>query len=387
MGRSLAGSPHGRRSGDQDGGGRRPAADTVLQDAGVTGGEPAWGALAAGGVRRLRAAPGRPRRADPLPLAGRLRPRRGHERCRAHSSRLASGRRLADHRLGARHQRRGPPVRSIADEGRLLRRGRAVSDAAGRLRGRGHRLSRPRNRGGAPVRQQAGPGLRSDLFDPGGAVGGEGAWRALGRGWAQPGRRGGLVGRGAAAAAPRPRLSRGGRRRARLQARCGADTDAAHPGRQLLYGLPGVGDLGAHAQLPAFGYADRRRARPLRRPDQQGMLLLRLRQLSGRHRAGDAETGLGREAGRDAFLLREPHRARTDRGSAAGHRRRGRSDRADRRGARRGSRGLQRGIALEFRAYPGLDHDPTMEKGTPDQLRWISDRFAGKPAGDDCGAN
>jgi len=47
----------------------------------------------------------------------------------------------------------------------------------------------------------------------------------------------------------------------------------------------------------------------------------------------------------------------------------------------------KRGIALEFRAYPGLDHDPTMDKSTPDQLRWISDRFAGKLAGDDCGAN
>jgi pimeloyl-ACP methyl ester carboxylesterase len=46
-----------------------------------------------------------------------------------------------------------------------------------------------------------------------------------------------------------------------------------------------------------------------------------------------------------------------------------------------------RGVALEFRAYPGLDHDPTMDKSTPDQLRWISDRFAGRPAGDDCGAN
>ncbi|HTX48500.1 MAG TPA: lipase family protein [Caulobacteraceae bacterium] len=47
----------------------------------------------------------------------------------------------------------------------------------------------------------------------------------------------------------------------------------------------------------------------------------------------------------------------------------------------------RRGDALEFRAYPGLDHDPTMDKSTPDQLRWIADRFAGRPAGDDCGAN
>jgi pimeloyl-ACP methyl ester carboxylesterase len=34
-------------------------------------------------------------------------------------------------------------------------------------------------------------------------------------------------------------------------------------------------------------------------------------------------------------------------------------------------------IALEFRSYPGLDHDPTMEKSTPDQLAWIRERYAG----------
>ena len=36
------------------------------------------------------------------------------------------------------------------------------------------------------------------------------------------------------------------------------------------------------------------------------------------------------------------------------------------------------GIPLQFRSYPGLDHDPTMDKSTPDQLAWIRDRFAGK---------
>jgi pimeloyl-ACP methyl ester carboxylesterase len=41
-------------------------------------------------------------------------------------------------------------------------------------------------------------------------------------------------------------------------------------------------------------------------------------------------------------------------------------------------------IALQFRSYPGLDHDPTMEKSTPDQLAWIRDRFAGKPFTSNC---
>ena len=39
---------------------------------------------------------------------------------------------------------------------------------------------------------------------------------------------------------------------------------------------------------------------------------------------------------------------------------------------------------VTFRSYPGLDHDPAMEKSTPDQLAWIRDRFAGKPAGSNC---
>ena len=43
-----------------------------------------------------------------------------------------------------------------------------------------------------------------------------------------------------------------------------------------------------------------------------------------------------------------------------------------------------RRIALQLRTYPGLDHDPTMDKSTPDQLAWIADRFAGKPAANDC---
>jgi len=39
---------------------------------------------------------------------------------------------------------------------------------------------------------------------------------------------------------------------------------------------------------------------------------------------------------------------------------------------------------VTFRSYPGLDHDPTMEKSTPDQLTWIRARFAGKPATSNC---
>ena len=41
---------------------------------------------------------------------------------------------------------------------------------------------------------------------------------------------------------------------------------------------------------------------------------------------------------------------------------------------------------VTFRSYPGLDHDPTMEKSTPDQLAWIRARFAGKPATSNCPA-
>ncbi len=41
---------------------------------------------------------------------------------------------------------------------------------------------------------------------------------------------------------------------------------------------------------------------------------------------------------------------------------------------------------VSFRSYPGLDHDPVMEKSTPDQLAWIKGRFAGKPAASTCPA-
>jgi pimeloyl-ACP methyl ester carboxylesterase len=41
-------------------------------------------------------------------------------------------------------------------------------------------------------------------------------------------------------------------------------------------------------------------------------------------------------------------------------------------------------IALEFRSYPGLDHDPTMANSTPDNLTWIRERFAGTPFHSNC---
>lgn len=45
-----------------------------------------------------------------------------------------------------------------------------------------------------------------------------------------------------------------------------------------------------------------------------------------------------------------------------------------------------KGYEIEFRVYPGLDHDPLMDKSTPDQLEWIRNRFAGKPAPGNCSA-
>jgi pimeloyl-ACP methyl ester carboxylesterase len=42
------------------------------------------------------------------------------------------------------------------------------------------------------------------------------------------------------------------------------------------------------------------------------------------------------------------------------------------------------GIALTFRSYPGLDHDPTMDHSTPDQLTWVRDRFSGTASEGNC---
>jgi pimeloyl-ACP methyl ester carboxylesterase len=48
------------------------------------------------------------------------------------------------------------------------------------------------------------------------------------------------------------------------------------------------------------------------------------------------------------------------------------------------ARACARGSALSFKSYPGLDHDPTMSHSMPDQLAWMRDRFAGKPAPSSC---
>ncbi len=48
------------------------------------------------------------------------------------------------------------------------------------------------------------------------------------------------------------------------------------------------------------------------------------------------------------------------------------------------ARACRVGSRVEFKAYPGLDHDPTMVKSVPDQLHWIGDRFAGKTAVSNC---
>ena len=37
------------------------------------------------------------------------------------------------------------------------------------------------------------------------------------------------------------------------------------------------------------------------------------------------------------------------------------------------------GTAVEYRAYPGLDHDPLVFGSFRDQVRWVEERFAGKP--------
>lgn len=39
---------------------------------------------------------------------------------------------------------------------------------------------------------------------------------------------------------------------------------------------------------------------------------------------------------------------------------------------------------LQFRSYPGLDHDPVMSESVRYQLDWIKDRFADKPAPSNC---
>jgi pimeloyl-ACP methyl ester carboxylesterase len=44
-----------------------------------------------------------------------------------------------------------------------------------------------------------------------------------------------------------------------------------------------------------------------------------------------------------------------------------------------------RGLAIEYVHRPGLDHDPLMQKTTPEQLAWVRNRLAGKPWASNCG--
>ena len=48
------------------------------------------------------------------------------------------------------------------------------------------------------------------------------------------------------------------------------------------------------------------------------------------------------------------------------------------------AKACRHGLNVALKTYPGLDHDPVMEQSTPDQLDWIRDRFAGKPADSSC---
>ncbi|HUY83593.1 MAG TPA: alpha/beta hydrolase [Steroidobacteraceae bacterium] len=56
-------------------------------------------------------------------------------------------------------------------------------------------------------------------------------------------------------------------------------------------------------------------------------------------------------------------------------------------GARRVvARACRVGSLVDFKTYPGLDHDQTMVQSLPDQLRWIRDRFEDKPPPGNCAA-
>lgn len=48
-------------------------------------------------------------------------------------------------------------------------------------------------------------------------------------------------------------------------------------------------------------------------------------------------------------------------------------------------RACKMGGAIAYRTYPGLDHDAVMTKSIPEQIRWLRDRFSGKPAASSCG--
>lgn len=48
------------------------------------------------------------------------------------------------------------------------------------------------------------------------------------------------------------------------------------------------------------------------------------------------------------------------------------------------ARACKTGSVIDFKVYPGLDHDPTMIKSLPAQLHWIGQRFKGAPVKATC---
>jgi alpha-beta hydrolase superfamily lysophospholipase len=46
-----------------------------------------------------------------------------------------------------------------------------------------------------------------------------------------------------------------------------------------------------------------------------------------------------------------------------------------------------RGLQIEFVHHPGLDHDPLMQKTTPEQLAWVRARLDGEPWASNCALN
>jgi pimeloyl-ACP methyl ester carboxylesterase len=41
-------------------------------------------------------------------------------------------------------------------------------------------------------------------------------------------------------------------------------------------------------------------------------------------------------------------------------------------------------LPIHFSTYKGLDHDPTMDQSTPEQLAWVRARYAGEPSSSNC---
>ena len=145
-------------------------------------------------------------------------------------------------------------------------------------------------------------------------------------------------------------------------------------GGGVLYRLSGMGD---RARSPSFSkpieHALRRRPRPLSRRHPRRLLLLRLRQLPER-RGGSAsvlKAGWPDTPAAQRFFRETEIGAAPIEGSLlviAGE-----GDQTVPIASVRATvaEACRRGVRLEFKPYPGLDHDPTMTNSTPDQLAWI----------------